>query len=272
MYLCLLVMFKNESHIMKEFITHYLKQGVDHFIMIDNGSNDNYMEYLTPYHCIDVVIEPEKHAQVKSYNKYKEKCKQYDWVIVCDMDEFIYARKGFKTIKEYLHSLNESISQVFIPWKIFGSNGYNTMEHLQPTSVLKTFTKRMNYDKKEGFQGVEMENNEPYSCSKCIVRTKYLTEFRVHSHEMQNKNFIGADNQRFIHSNHRAYKISEAILENSYLHLNHYAIQSFEWFMRIKSTRGAADFQCNENVRTEWYFREFDSASSDMYDFELAIK
>ena len=44
MSLCLLTMFKNESHIMKEFITHYLKQGVDHFIMIDNGSNDNYLE------------------------------------------------------------------------------------------------------------------------------------------------------------------------------------------------------------------------------------
>ena len=45
--LCLVAIFKNESHILKEFITHYIKQGVDHFFLIDNGSNDNYSDILT---------------------------------------------------------------------------------------------------------------------------------------------------------------------------------------------------------------------------------
>ena len=61
-------MFKNEAHIMKEFITHYLQQGVDHFIMIDNGSNDNYLEYLDPYihnDIVELIIDHEKHAQAR---------------------------------------------------------------------------------------------------------------------------------------------------------------------------------------------------------------
>jgi hypothetical protein len=255
---------------MKEFITHYLNQGVDHFIMIDNDSNDNYMEYLKPYDCIDVVIEPEKHAQVKCYNKYKEKCKQYDWVIVCDMDEFIYARKEFKTIKEYLHSLDKSISQVLIPWKLFGSNGYNTIEQTQPSSVIKTFTKRMNYDKKEGFQGVIQQNGK-YSLTKSIVRTADLIEFSVHCHRMKNKSISTDFKNDFIMDN-KFSKIDEIILENSYLHLNHYAIQSLEWFMRIKATRGDISTENFEHIRNETYFRDFDTVSNDIIDTELSTK
>ena len=44
MSLCLTVRFKNERHIMYEFINHYLEEGVDRFILIDDNSDDNYLE------------------------------------------------------------------------------------------------------------------------------------------------------------------------------------------------------------------------------------
>ena len=44
MSICLLVRFKNERHIMYEFINHYLEEGVDCFIMIDDNSDDNYLD------------------------------------------------------------------------------------------------------------------------------------------------------------------------------------------------------------------------------------
>ena len=91
----------------------------------------------------------------------------------------------------------------------------------------------------------------------------------MHSHETQNKNWIGPDNNNFIHNNNQFYKINENILSNSFLHLNHYAIQSYEWFMRIKVTRGDATY--NNNVRNEKYYKEFDNASSDIDDFELKL-
>ena len=39
--LCVVSMFKNESHILKEWLDHYINEGVEYFFMIDNGSNDN---------------------------------------------------------------------------------------------------------------------------------------------------------------------------------------------------------------------------------------
>ena len=254
---------------MNEYIKHYINQGVDHFFLIDNDSNDNYLDILKNFNNVTLKIDPNRPFQIQHYNNYfLELCKKYDWVIVCDLDEFIYSRLQFKTIKEYLNSLNPQISQVFIPWKIFGSSGFNTIEKKQPDNIVENFTKRINYNKDNNFQGVIMENNEKYSFTKCIVRTKFLKNFQVHSHNTTNRNYIGADNNNFIHRNNSFYKINEDILSKSFLHLNHYAIQSYEWFMRIKATRGDA---ASNYQRDEKYYREFDDASNDISDFELKL-
>jgi hypothetical protein len=272
-------MFKNEYHVIKEFIEHYIQQGVDNFLMIDNNSDDNYYEILKPYidnKIVDLISDSNKHSQVMCINNnFLEKSKIYDWVIVCDLDEFIYARKKYKNIKEYLISLDESVSQVFIPWKMFGSNGYNTIEKEQPDNLFKTFTKRTNYDKKNGFQGVIQSENKNYSYTKSIVKTKYLTEFGIHSHKTLNNNYISSDNNNNsllnnqYESNFCFSLISEDILENSFLHLNHYAIQSLNWFMKIKATRGDVYSYSNENVRNENYFHYYDICSNDIIDEEL---
>jgi len=271
MSLCLVAIFKNESTIMDEWIQHYIKQGVDHFFLVDNGSNDNYQDILNKYSNITLNIDSTPNLQVEHYNNYcLNKSKEYEWVVVCDLDEFIYARKGFKTIKDFLAKLHPGISQVFIPWKIFGSSGYNTMDHKHPESVIKHFTKRINYDKDSNFQGVIFENNEKYSLTKCIVRTKYLNKIGMHSSDTStNSHWVGPDQNKTIHSNNAFYKIDESILANSYLHLNHYAIQSYDWFMRVKATRGDASSMDHNNTRNETYFREFDQASNDIDDFEL---
>lgn len=270
MSLCLVAIFKNESHIIKEWIDHYLYQGVDRFFLIDNDSTDNYKESLQLYHQVEVVIDKDRYSQIESYNKHTlEKCKEYDWVIVCDLDEFIYARKGFKTIKDYLQTIDDSISQIFIPWKIFGSNGYNTIDKDQPNSVIQSFTKRINYDKENDFQGVIKEGNIKYSLTKCIVRTKYLLRFEVHGHWTSITNSITTDNENHIHKNNCFSKIDEQILENSALHLNHYVIQSFQWFMKVKSIRGDVNSIYNNTCRNETYFANFDRSSNDIFDTEL---
>jgi len=47
--IAILTCFKNESHILKEWIEHYKNRGVDHIFMINDFSNDNYLEILKPY-------------------------------------------------------------------------------------------------------------------------------------------------------------------------------------------------------------------------------
>jgi hypothetical protein len=280
MNLCLIAIFKNESHIIKEWINHYLNQGVQKFFLIDNGSTDNYFPIIEPYikrNIIYLVKDSKPYSQVELYNKYFLKvCKRYTWVIICDLDEFIYARKGFKKISEYLQYINKykHISQIFIPWKMFSSNGYNTLDKLQPKSVIKSFTKRFDYNKDKSVFGITTkENNNTYTYTKCIVKTLYLLKFNIHSHILMSNfnnysNFITPININNIHTNLSHCKINEKILNNSFLHLNHYPIQSFDYFSRVKMTRNDAVY--NINVRNKEYFNRYDVNSNDKEDYELS--
>ena len=86
--------FKNESHILEEWITHYLKEGVEHFFLINNGSTDTFMDTINKYsYCVTLFNDDKRHAQAELYNKYVMPQKdKTEWVIVCDLDEFIYSR------------------------------------------------------------------------------------------------------------------------------------------------------------------------------------
>jgi len=203
-------------------------------------------------------------------NKYfLKEVQPYEWVLVCDLDEFVYSRKGFSTITDYLSTLFPKVSMVYIPWKIFGSNGLK----FQPDNVVQSFTRRIYYDKENGFQGVIMEQDQKYSFTKCITRTRFLKKFGIHYDETdEDTQHITTEVPQpmvsSIHNNKAFAKIDESILENSCLHLNHYAIQSLDWFKRVKIPRGDAEH--TKNVRTVDYFNQFDECSNDLEDHELA--
>ena len=55
---CLLTRFKNESHIMYEFINHYLEEGVDNFILIYDNSDDDYINLNKDW--LDELIKQKK--------------------------------------------------------------------------------------------------------------------------------------------------------------------------------------------------------------------
>ena len=82
MTVCLIATFKNESQILKEWLEHYISQGVDRFFLVDNDSNDNYYDIIKPYvdsGIVVLVIDRRPNSQIKSYNEhFLDKCKQYD--------------------------------------------------------------------------------------------------------------------------------------------------------------------------------------------------
>ena len=91
-----LSIFKNETMNLKLWIEHYLWQGIEHFYLIDNGSDDNPLSILQEYIDNGIVTYyflPEKHKQVEHYryvfDTERLKEKTY-WLIVCDLDEFFY--------------------------------------------------------------------------------------------------------------------------------------------------------------------------------------
>jgi hypothetical protein len=149
---------------------------------------------------------------------------------------------------------------VKIPWKMFGSNGHIE----QPVSVIRSFTKRQLYD-----------TQVTKSC-KTITRGPHIE--KLHLHECDYKNtanmkVINSSNAEE-HSKKCLAGQSETLLRESHLHLNHYAIQSYNWCRDIKLTRGSAaskrtemNIKCKKNF--EKYFREYDHNS--VTDEELSF-
>ena len=289
--ICLIAMFKNESKILNEWIEHYISEGVDKFLLIDNNSNDNYRETIEKHimsNKVEIVVDKtpgRKGLQTSLYNKYfLKKSKLYDWAIICDLDEFIYSRRGFPTIKSYLSILPRNVSQVCIPWKMYGSSGYNIIDKKQPDSVVDNFTKRSIYqmnhwDRVEWGEGnVKSKivtrdnkitvNRDKYNFAKSIVRTKDLIRFDVHLHNVKHRSICSNNRSDLI--SHVFCKINKVILDNSCLHLNHYAIQSLRWFMNVKVKRGASNN--SSNSRDINYYRKYDKYSNLVDDDELYNK
>lgn len=259
-----LAIFKNEGHIIREWVQHYLDQGVDRITLINNNSSDNYLEELAPFLANGVVSlahDPGKYIQARVYEEALPTLRrQTKWLIVCDLDEFIYARKGFHTIREYVASLPSVVSCIQIPWKVFGSSGF--IDH--PGSGVRTnFTGRKCYEQlSDDDFGVL---NGRISC-KYIARLDRVRHLYVHRTEL----FWG-DNclpDGTIVASQVRQPVSESALSTYPVHCNHYALQSEEYFRRVKMTRGAADFASRDNVRTMSYFRHYDN--NELQDRELA--
>ena len=280
---CIIAIFKNEADCMQEWIDHYLREGCSKFFMIDNGSTDGSVEKLKPYgDKVEVVSDATRHAQTALYTKhFKRKIAEYEWTVVCDLDEFIYSRRDVPTVRYFLDHLDPRVSQVAVSWKLFGSNGYNTPDQKEPSSVIDSFTKRANYDKDallcRGDSGKQLEGigrddgGVNMNFVKCIFRSCRLASFGIHSHAVRPDVTLAACAQQAVTSGAFA-PCNETILARHYLHLNHYAIRSLEWFMRVKATRGDGVSVANENVRNEAYYRRFDKNSSDIEDVELKNK
>ena len=264
-----IAVFKNESHILDEWINHYKKEGVSQFILINNGSTDNFMNVLKPhmkniilYHNNGRQILDKENFQIALYNKYyNQACnlpgfKKCAWYIICDLDEFIYSRNPtWKTIPEYLAKLPKNIGQIKIPWKMFGSNGHIK----QPKSVIQSFTKRESY-----------KNRKEKICCKSIIRSEAIHKLHCHSHIIKN-NYKSINTTKHIDNiKDFIYNSNEIYLFQSQLACNHYQLQSKDWYLNIKCTRG--DAMNSFNRRSLDTFNNLNSNLNNINDLELKNK
>lgn len=214
--------FKNEAQILKEWIEHYFYHGVDHIYMINDNSNDNFLEILQPYidkNKITLYNAPVHDynggswPQTEYYNIYFLKhLKETKWFGIFDLDEFLYSPIHLN-LKNPLKLLEDK-QQLQINWVHFGSGGFKE----QPTGVVKNFVLRGEYN--------SMKNgpNGKYNSYKSIINSNY------------SDNFITLGIHRHIKQNIKDTNISFDIKEPIML-VNHYAIQSLEaWNKRSKTS------------------------------------
>lgn len=271
-FLTVAAMFKNERHIIQEWIGHYLHEGADSFLLIDNGSTDDGRSRVAEYvdsGVVTIVEDAQRWAQVELYNRYFGALKgRSEWVLICDLDEFVYARRGYQTVASFLRDLPAEVGVVRIPWKVFGSSGHVE----QPGAVVPSFLRRARVGVKRPWGPYRWKE-----LSKVIVRPERVEAFQIHFvHPAPGCGVVSAGKRRLSYRrDHTAMNfqpISERFLATSYLHLNHYPLQSRNWFLDVKGRRGDADSRSQENVRTLSYFETYDAACDDLLDDELAKK
>ena len=258
----------NESMIVSEWIQHYIDEGVEHFYLIENNSTDAYSSFdiiqdkYSKY--VTYFRNDARYAQEHHYNHYfKIAVQESEWLMIVDLDEFVYARNPFNTILEYIQKIHPMrIDQIMIPWKMYGSSGFKD----QPENVIHYFVMRQIYDGKITSQA--MRNHKDINV-KSIVRTSSVISFRIHSHYLKPNSISRRSNYQICRSDDWL-PTTEEMLKTESLHLNHYAIQSLEFFTKIKMARGSATNPVENNIRNMNYFNRYDS--NRLLDDELSSK
>jgi hypothetical protein len=232
--LCVMAIFKNETMNLKLWLDHYLWQGVEHFYLIDNGSTDNPLNILNEYIQKGVVtyhFREEKYKQAEhyryvfDYEKLKEKTK---WLCICDLDEFIFGIE--KILSKALNDFN-NYDVIYTNSFFYGSD--NLIEH--PKDIRTAIV---------------------YRESDIINGIKYIFK----------PNKINSSSEIWIHwivnPGTVQKKQMNEITQNNIIRLNHYRIQSLEYFTKIKMTRGDVSTQESVNIRTLDYFNTYTKLSN----------
>ena len=220
--LCLLSIMKNETMNLKVWLEHYIWQGVEHFYIIDNDSVDNPLEILQPYidsGFVTYIFLAAKHAQTQHYNTV------YNNYAIKDKFKWMIVCDHdefiFGTEKKLADIVDDYISYdvVYVNWLMFGSCGF--IDH--PEDIRISLTKR-----------------EPI----LHPQTKYIA------------NLTRLNNQHHMEL-HYLHNGKNIIHVNDRIHLNHYPIQSVEFFTKVKMTRGDAYNPASDGVRDMNYFNSY---------------
>jgi glycosyltransferase involved in cell wall biosynthesis len=113
----LICVVRDELLLLEYFIQHYVQLGVTHFVFVDNGSDDDTVEYLLNrtdidcqiYHTTDSYAENE--YGITWVNEILDtQCKD-KWCVVVDIDELIMPRNDetLTTIKHKMEDSNQNV-------------------------------------------------------------------------------------------------------------------------------------------------------------------
>lgn len=165
-------------------------------------------------------------------------------MFIVDLDEFLYAPKT-KDVRSVLRE-NEDVSVVGVNWMWFGSSGFVD----QPTSIVQSFTKRASSDMSkyssllENYKVLKPTKTPESDWQKYIVNTAYRVDnIDIHTVVIEGTSVC----------------LSNCIDPvNPLLLINHYATQSKDFFLKVKSPRGDVNNWVAVGAKNEQWFKVSD--------------
>ena len=256
--LAIAAIFRNEKEYVIEWLAWHRSQGIQHFIIYDNESDDGTTELLQQLHSAGLInyhsIARQDKVQYAAYNQlfniYKKK---FDLIAIIDADEFIMPM-GEKSASEEIHQYfaDPKVGSLAINWRIFGSNGHQS----KPSGhVIDSYT---------------MAANDQHILNhfiKSIYRTKAVSQIFVHMGAViPGYRYINTQGNDVIFSTEKTLPtpteknkrtgVSQTISPDK-LRINHYAIKSVEEFKNKKRNKGRCAGS-KDTTLGDKYFQEFD--------------
>jgi hypothetical protein len=229
-----MAIFKNEAMGIREWIEHYKWQGVDEILLLDNNSSDDWRHKIVGLeNNVTIMSAPRDHVQTENYVNLGLpwlKANGVQVVAILDLDEYMFGTDG-RTLKEHIVEVFGSVgrpSQFTCKWHMFGSSGLEE----QPESIRASFTWK--------------KSEEDWN-----IKSVFWLDDLVNTNTAEGVH-------KFFHGvNQHTCKVSGVTLGcPSGLQLNHYSIQSKEFYEKIKIQRGAVDK--HDNTHNWDFFKEND--------------
>jgi len=224
-------MFRNERHIIKEWIEHYIFHGVEHFYLINDKSTDSSVAILQQYISKGIVTLFNPNCpyylgrQHDMYNKFiLPRLGDTEWLLIVDLDEFVWSPQTVD-LRQILGQCGH-IGQIQVEHTLFGSAGLMK----NPVSAVAGYR----------YRSTETPSQKP-GMRKYFINTRFkFTNLGLHHAKFES---LEDEKHKFL------------LLNEPYFRLNHYCCQSFEFWRDVKCTRGDGD---NYRVRTVEDFKVLD--------------
>jgi len=137
--LSICAIFKNEAPYFKEWIEFHKLQGVEHFFLYNNNSDDDYLTVLQPYiNSGELTLKQwsyefnSNESGVWTYiqnGAYTDCIQKYgtmtNWLAVIDLDEFLFCPSG-QDLPSFLIDYEE-YGGVCVNWRMFGTSHLETI-------------------------------------------------------------------------------------------------------------------------------------------------
>lgn len=221
-------LFQNEAPYLREWIEYHKLLGVEHFILFNNYSSDNYLEVLKPYiECGEVELKEELTRADTIQIFYPMQCKCYTqccqmtagvtkWIAFLDIDEFLVPSET-ETLPEFLKEY-EKYGGIGANWRLFGTSYVKKIPENQLLIETLTLCTPTSYPDNRYI--------------KCIVRPERVLTFDNAHLPTFKPGFFGVNTSKFPLEG----PMSEYILTNK-LRVNHYWTRDEHFFYQTKIPR-----------------------------------
>jgi hypothetical protein len=247
---------RNRGKWIVEWLAFHMLVGFESFYIYAHKTNDGMTEtllklarrYNIKIHLLDEQPQPQLQAYHHALNAYG---REVDWLAFLDGDEFLLPAQGLHVGPSLAQFETRALSALAVYWVCYGSNG-----HVKDPDglVLQDYPRHSAHD------------YLPNRHVKSIVRGGQAAQVQG-SHIFHTPLGTFDEQHRPVHHGWMR------DLEPSYQHLrlNHYAVQSYDFFRQVKQNIGAADGNPNLVRPDSWFFDADRNECDDGWSYRFLV-